>query len=202
MRSLGFLVFLPLLPAIVGCPGMDSQDGVGPAGPARSFILGVEQDGRMLPIRDHQVVLKRKPFVIVVVFPVPDAVLVSASLRPDSFEAARRGEPFSAIPGFAGTRARQELFNRDKTLVVGDDVHQNWQYSSEKVHNFDSVTTRDRALFCRRTVAKYQLSGRQAEDIATIDSPAVYLVFIARQWSPSPANRPEKQREVLKIAFQ
>ena len=90
MRSLGFLVFFPLLPAIVGCPGMDSQDGVGPAGPARSFILGVEQDGRMLPIRDHQVVLKRKPFVIVVVFPVPDAVLVIASFRPDSFEAARR----------------------------------------------------------------------------------------------------------------
>jgi hypothetical protein len=200
MKTPTILALCALLGGAGGCvdPNKDGSTGQ----PGRYFVLGIEQDGQKLSIRDHEVTLKKRPFEVLVAFSSPDAVLVNASFHAESYEAAKRGTPIGSIPGFAGSSVREELFNKDRTLIVGDETYHNWKCYSQSICNFDEVTSREGAVVCRRTVAKCQEPGESAVDVANIDSPAIYLVFIRKQWSADPAQRVEKQRDYLKIAFE
>jgi hypothetical protein len=199
MRALFTLAVCGLTLGAVGCTNGPGR-GAGDLKPGQHFALAVEQDGATLPIADRQVVLKRAPFVVVITFAAPDSVLVNASCRPDTYEAARKGAPLIGTPAFSGTGMRGELFNKDKLLVLADEGYGNWKYFSEKIHNFDDAANVRGAWVCRRTIAKCREGAEEPRDIAKLDKPAVYMVFVKTEWDAS-HSRVEKQRECVKLVF-
>lgn len=197
-------VFLGLAVLAAGCGDLGKNGLLGPANgqDGKYFLIGVEQDGRRIPVRDHQVFVRRAPFAILVVMATEDTVLANASFSSQSFDAARTGAKGSPIPCFSGQAIKEGLFNQEHALVIGDGVFYRWQYYGPQNNRFDSVIQKDGANVCYRTIDKYNVVGDSNwYDIRGIDKPAIYFTFLMQEWNMS-RNRPEKQRDWLMVTFQ
>jgi len=121
---------------------------------ARLFKVEVEQDGKPVPIRDHEALLHRAPFALLLTLPDASDVFVSASFEPATYEVARSGGPFgrddfrSAISGAEGpANAGYDIFVRapDRPILSV------WSCG---LGRFDQVTTAGAGCRGRRTIEK------------------------------------------------
>jgi len=204
MRKLilaGLMLFLPLL---VGCPNSGGPAVVaGKLGPGESFAVAIEQDGRAVPVRDHQVRLKRKAFAVVLAFGRLDGVMVNASFSPRLYEAALERRPLAGVLPLPKRGLAEELFNPDREIFVTDSAYHHWYYFSPKIHRFDSVEKVGEVWVCRRGVQRYRQDGRSgAADLRKIDRRDLYLVFTKTDWSGDHTRRIEKQTEYLHVVFE
>ena len=103
MRKLIFAGWMSVLPLLAGCPNSGGPAVVaGKLEQGEFFAVAIEQDGKAVPVRDHQVRLKRKAFAIVLAFGRLDGVMVNASFSPRLYEAARaalQSSPAVVFPG-------------------------------------------------------------------------------------------------------
>lgn len=170
----------------------------------RYFEVGIEQNGKLLPIENHQVTLQRAPFSLIFYFPQQEGILVNASFTPESFDPARTGQPFNEIPGFSDLGMAEEAFNPRAMLMITSQAPHFWYYAHGAEHRFNEVNERNGLLVCRRIVANVMYRDVTKEIISIRDIPenTLYLVFMKTVWAKDYSQQIEQQREYLKITFQ
>ena len=199
---------LGLAMVVAGCePTSETQAGVTRVIQPTNFTLGVEQDGQRLPVRGHQVTLRRRPFRLVFFFDQADRIdpiLVHASPTPELLEAARAGQDVNALfPPDASFV--EEFLNPDGVLFVGGSGYHNWGYHGQGRHRFDPNGVDplgEKGFLCRRTVATIRGSGREVS-LADWPHDTMYLVFVQAKSKAEAQDSTlrEKQRDWLELRF-
>ena len=167
------------------------------------FAVAFEQSGQLIPITDHQVVLEKKSFSIVLYFKQPDSVLLNTSFSADSYNQARSGAPFEDIDGFADLGMAEEPFNPKTLLMMSDHAPHYWYYDHNANHRFNDVKSKNGIFICRRIVGQvmYRDTNRTLVSIKDMPENALYVVFMRTQWTQDFRQQIEKQREFVKVLF-
>ncbi|MCU0847593.1 MAG: hypothetical protein MUD12_06865 [Spirochaetes bacterium] len=192
--------FAALLAAsIPGC--VSKKKAAGPA--IDHFSLMIEQDGVLKDYNKNEVFLARRPFSITVSFAKPDGIFVSASTEPSSYEAARSGRALEDMRGFSDVEIADELFNRDKVIMLSRRSPNYWYYRNEGEHRFNEIISKDGIVMCKRSVSSVIDADKSMEkkNISALDGDSIYLVFISLEWNADYTRRMEKKREFIKINF-
>ncbi|GAK59148.1 hypothetical protein U27_06124 [Candidatus Vecturithrix granuli] len=167
------------------------------------FSVGFSQDGKIIPVTNHQVVLAKRPFTILLYLKQPDGILVNASFAPQSFKQAQTGAPLTDIEGFSDLGMAEEPFNPKTLLMVSAIAPHYWYYEHDTHHRFNQVTLQNNILVCERIVG--QIMDRDAsktmKSIREIKENALYLVFMKTEWTPDFRQQYEKQREFIQVLF-
>ncbi len=175
------------------------------------FIVGLQQDGRRVPIRDRQAVLLRKPFEVLMVFSRQPGVLVHASTDDRLLDQARSGRPLDAV---APLRNTVRAF-RSHTLLACPDSYDQWYHyglapgmtkfdAAQRVENRGAT-----ALHCVKKIAAFQqlrpgartIDPAKARAIKDLDADRIHLVFVHAPVQPGSPDRVEQQRDWLTIRF-
>ena len=165
-----------------------------------SFVIGFEQSGRFIPVKDHQVTLEKKSFTVVVFFRQPDDILVNASLTTESFDAAKAGAALKAIPGFTNLGMAEESFNPRTLLILSNDSPHYWYYKDENDHRFNDIIPKDGQLICRRLITQVMASGqKQPIIVKELPGDALYFVFLKTSWTNDFSKQIEQQRDYVKV---
>ena len=138
------------------------------------FEVHVEQDGHVLPIREHEIALKRAPFDLVLTLPLHHGVYVSTSTHTAVFDAARRGQPLlrhfrsTAVVAEEWRDADEDLWLDEEPFVYGSvDAQGAWAwgctspwttlqylyYVDREENRFSAVQLERRSMIARRRVA-------------------------------------------------
>ncbi len=167
------------------------------------FAIGFQQDGRSIPIENHQVILKKKTFTIVLYFRQSDSVLVNASFSPESFDQARAGRPLKDIPGFSDLGMAEEAFNPKTLLMISATAPHYWYYLNDSNHRFNDISRTNRMWVCRRIIGQvmYRDITRKTIPVQDISENELYLVFMKTEWTKDFSQQFEKQREYVKMIF-
>jgi hypothetical protein len=174
-------------------------------GAGEFFLVGVQQDGRKVPVRNHAVRLKRKPFDLVVLFPAQPGVLVNASASPRLLTMARSGSDLGSQAPLNNTFRQW----RSATLLGSLDTWDYWYHYglSANMTKFDRVrrvTMRDgkSVMACRKTIRSFQPDDAEAGTaIENLSADALHLVFVHAPAQPG-GGRVENQRDWLTIVFE
>lgn len=171
--------------------------------PMPYFSVGFSQDGKIVPVADHQIILAKRPFTILLYLKQPDGILVNASFASQSFKQAQAGLPFIDIEGFSDLGMAEEPFNPKTLLMISAIAPHYWYYEHDAHHRFNHVTSKNNILVCERIVG--QIMDRDAsktmKSIREIQENALYLVFMKTEWTPDFRQQHEKQREFIQILF-
>lgn len=167
----------------------------------RWLRIEIQQDGRTIPVKDHVVVVQRKPFDLIFYMPDKEAVHVRAASQPALYDLAKSGAPLGKIFNPAQTAAYTP-FNKGEDMMLDDPAIQDswWYDSSEKNHTFNEVTPAAGGFKCRRRVSNFFTNGTSVPVVKT-DFGAIYLVFLTGQSSADHLSTIEEQRDYLKVAF-
>lgn len=197
--------------ALTGLAGCMEQPGIEPGSQSppmsrrdvagQRFAIGIEQHRRPQTIHGHQVTLDRDDFSLMVMLAEEDGVLVTASTRPDAFNAARTGKPLSMIPGINGQRLREPRFNPDRLLVLDAHSHHYWYHFTHRNTKFDQAAWARNVLMCRRSISHVRLPGASEPiRINKLQDRTVYLVIVNAQLDDG-GRLIERQRDWLAIHF-
>lgn len=169
---------------------------------ARRWLrVEIQQDGRTIPVKDHAVVVQRKPFDLIFYMPDKEAVSVRAASQSALYDLAKSGAPLGKIFNPSQTGAYTP-FNKGEDMMIDDPTIQNsWFYdSSEKDHTFNEVTPAPGGFKCRRRISNVFTNGNSVPIVKT-DFGAIYLAFLTGKSSADQLSTIEEQRDYLKIAF-
>lgn len=194
-------LFVFFIFAAAGCGSATEKDKKNPG--FEHFRVFFEQNGVPQEIVSGAVALEKKPFDIIIHFPGPDSVFVSASYDSDSYNAALSGEPLSAIKGFDETGMAEELFNKDETLMLSESAPHYWHYLDQNDHRFSEIIAADAYFVCRKKISFVSTEdnrGRPVE-ISKIKKKEIYLVFMKLDWNKDFTDKNEFKRLPLKIIF-
>lgn len=165
------------------------------------FEVGIEQDGELVTINNHQVTLQKKPFTIILYLRQPDGILVNASFAPESFESARSGKPLKEIVGFTDLGMAEDIFNPQAMLIIAAQSPHFWYYANDANHRFNNVT-RKKGFICRRIIANIMYQGtKKFVPVKDIPEDTLYLVFMRTEWTQDFSQQIEKQRDYVKVIF-
>ncbi len=195
--------FSIVLVALCACsPVLAQQQIVSRTGPY--FGIGIEQNGRALPLEDHEVTLQRAPFTIVLTFPGQEGILINASVMPETFNAAQSGKTLAEMKGFSDLGMAEEAFNPRALLMLSVQAPHFWYYAHEGEHRFNDVMRQEHAVICRRIVANvmYRDVSKQITSIRDFPDAHLYLVLMKTEWNSNYTEQFEKQRDYIKISFQ
>jgi hypothetical protein len=199
LSALALCTLVALLPA----PARAEQ-GALPAAlrPARYFSISVEQGGRVVPIKNHQARLKRRPFDLLIRFARPDAVLVNTWTAPETFTAARAGAPLGKLRGFRQTGMAEGLRNKDRDLFLSPDCPQYIYFEKVGDHRFNKVTRQGQAIVGRRTVKQlFVVPTRKKVRLEQWRGKDLYIVLVKSAWLKDHSGRRELQRGYLRLRF-
>jgi hypothetical protein len=173
------------------------------------FTLGIEQDGKPIPVdkTTHSVRLKKKPFKLVFYFEQMSSMLVQASFEPDLIRKARAGESMEKIIRQDGTIV-EDLLNPEFALYVSrEGLYHNWLYMGPKTHRFDAdkgvqniPESEGGGYYCVRTVKMLDEDGK-AVSIEQCPRNKIYLLFFKVDRIPGSQRRAERQRDWLVLDF-
>jgi hypothetical protein len=162
------------------------------------FAVSIEQDGKPVPIKDHEVSLKKAPFDILVDLPGKGSfVFVNASFDDAMYEKAKTNKPL-------GREFRPGLFmaegerNGDKDIIPGPDAIHSWYYETDQDNRFNEVKPMGAGVRGRRTVANAYVADKEVKVEDWKDS-TLYLVFVSGEGKPDASETIERQREYLKL---
>ena len=165
------------------------------------FAVAFEQDGRIIPIENHQVTLKKKTFSIVIYLKKPGSVLLNTSLSAESFEQARSGIPFENIAGFSDLGMAEEAFNPKTLIMLSTTAPHYWYYEQPSNHRFNDVKTNSGIFVCRRIVAQvmYRDTARTLVLVRDLPDERLYFVFMRTDWTRDFQRQIERQREYVEV---
>ncbi len=167
------------------------------------FSVGFQQDGQIAPVENHQVILKKKAFTILLYFKQPESVLVNASFYPESFKQAQAGRPFKDIPGFSDLGMAEEPFNPKSLLMLSSTAPHYWYFIDDSNHRFNNISQKDGVLVCHRIIGQvmYRDTTKAVRPIRDITENELYLVFMRTEWAQDFSQQFEKQRDYVKVIF-
>lgn len=171
-------------------------------GPREHFAVGLQQDGRKIPIRNHVAVLKKAPFSLVLLFPDQPGVLVNTQTSPALLEKARRRRDLTRSAPLTNTMKQWKA----PILRASDDSWDYWYHYglSRDMTKFDDVQRvelRDggNVMACKKIIQQVQLSpDDQAVPVEELSADRLHLVFV---FAPAQVGggRSEAQRDWLTI---
>lgn len=196
------LTGLALLVCLVGCDEMNTNQPPAPAVDGGSeFTLGIEQDAQRIPVRDHTVTLRKKPFRLVFYFERLSPMLVQASLDPTILEMTRKGRPMDDILR-PGSGIAEDLMNPKRQLYMNrTGSYHNWLYLGPETHRFDPDGVHkleQGGYLCRRTVSHLVIEGNRLP-VSQCPASKLYMVFFKTDRSGT--DRVERQRDWLTLKF-
>lgn len=173
----------------------------------RYFTVEFQQDGKYVPVKDHLVKLKKKPFTMIFLFHKPgeNEVSLNACTYPLSYDMARLGYPLKEIPGFSEYGSMAEWnYNEKKSLFLSRKATLCWYYKDRSDNRFDFVGEENGDLVCKRDVAQLmdRDNSRDLFPIEKLKEDQIYLVFVRADWDKDFKLSAEKQREYIKIQFE
>ena len=178
-----------------------------PAKRTVEFKVEIEQDGKAVEIKDHEVYLHRGEFALLVTLPAKESVFVSASFDPALYEDAKAGRPFgtrfrSGIVGAEGDK------NSEMDLYVsraGNELLHYWWVPAEKDKDdtrFDALTPVGNGYRGRRTVRSYFLAGLDKPQPVAATRRPLYVVFVQGESAKeAPYAVAERRRDFLRVSF-
>ncbi len=202
------LIAAVALPA-VGCDPKTSVESsrvteVRQEGPREHFAVGLQQDGKKIPIRNHVAVLRKKPFSLVLLFSDQPGVLVNTQTSPALLEKARRRRDLTRPAPLTSTMKQWKA----PILRVSDDSWDYWYHYglSRDMTKFDDVQRvqlRDggSVMACKKVLQQVQLSADdEALPVEELSADRLHLVFV---FAPAQVGggRSEAQRDWLTIVF-
>lgn len=198
-----YRVVMMMLLGLWGCFPVTAQQSIlSRTGPY--FGIGIEQNGRAMPLEDHEIILQRAPFTIVLTFPGQEGILINASVTSETFDAAQAGKTLAAMQGFSDLGMAEEAFNPRALLMLSTSAPHFWYYAHEGEHRFNDVARQEKTVVCRRIIANvmYRDVSKQITSIRDIPEAHLYLVFLKTAWNSTYTEQFEKQRDYVKITFQ
>ncbi len=201
MRHVSLLI---LTMVVLNFASHASSQNISSLEPGKYFAVGIEQGGKPLSVINHQVILQKQSFSIVLFLKQPDGILVNASLTPESFESARTGKPLKEIRGFTDLGMAEDIFNPQAMLILASQSPHYWYYENDANHRFNEVTSEQGMIICKRIVANllYRDTTREYVSMRAIREHDLYLVFMKTEWTQDFSQQLEQQREYLHIRFQ
>ena len=178
-----------------------------PAEPC-GFTLGIEQNGRRIPITaSRKVTLDRAEFKLVFYFRQHGSMLVNASFSPDIVNKATSGDNLEniLIPHAA---IAENFGNEDKLLCIRDDgEYHNWVCIDQERHRFDTengVTVipegYESGYLCRRTISVLDTADGTV-DIQECPESVIYMLFAKTDLADKAEDQVDNKRECLEIHF-
>jgi hypothetical protein len=144
-----------------------------PAPAASAFRVELEQDGQPVPIKDHEAVLRRAPFALILTLPDKDGVF-----EPELYETARSGRAFGRADlrgGIAGAEAEANK-SRDITIrTPSDPVIHFWDCDAGQYQRFDQLTPGGGGCRGRRSIDSFYLG--ESVPIGKILRRPLHVVF-------------------------
>ena len=194
-------VGLPVLVVLgLGSGSLAAQSTPVNINPATRFIA-VEQNGKVLPEKDGEVVLDRAPFSLFVAMPSSMRVLTRVSRERRLFDAARASDALTAPFGEGGGFV-EGLRNGDEQIFVMDSEERGyhyWFYDSPTKHRFDAVKLVEKGVIGKRTVSYYKVMDQVTEGVQSIrDFPGDSLYLVSRLMA---GPNTEIARAALKLTF-
>ncbi len=118
-----------------------------------NFHVGIEQDGKLIEIKDGVVCLDKTEFSIIFEFNNPMGVLIHSSFKNKNYELASKTANKSELSGFEFYYGMAEYnFNPKKVLNIADDRLSYWYYEDDEENRFNSVEKVQNKLFCKRII--------------------------------------------------
>lgn len=139
------------------------------------FRIELEQNGRIIPVGNHEAILEPEPFVILVHLSDEQGVWLSASLESAVFEVAQRGGPFGDIFHIYKV-VGEKPENADRDL----DLHTNRLHYFDRgdgLMKFDEVVRDGTSFVGRRTIERFFVDGSYRE-LDGSPLPPLHLVFV------------------------
>jgi hypothetical protein len=190
-------LYTVLFVALLGCLGITVRAQT----PGADFTLRVIQDGKEIDQQNGVCLLQRAPFTLVFEMTSNMPVLVNASFRELSLEAARRGTALNSIPGFRETGMAEGILNEDQDVMVNDAAPSYWYYDSPADHRYDSVVVRNGHYWCYRTIKKvYDVPTEQSTPLRKITTP-LNLVCVTYDQAEGDDVMIERQRTWLQLRW-
>jgi hypothetical protein len=172
--------------------------------PREHFAVGLQQDGRKIPIRNHVAVLEKKPFSFVLLFSDQPGVLVNTRTDADLLERARRRRDLGRTAPLTNTVKAWKA----PVLRARDDAWDYWYHYglSQDMTKFDDVQrlklrNGGSVMACKKVIQRVQLSGEGEEvPVEELSADRLHLVFV---FAPAQVGggRSESQRDWLTIVF-
>ncbi|MCY2923838.1 MAG: hypothetical protein NT031_00080, partial [Planctomycetota bacterium] len=163
-------------------------------GTHEDFAVYLEQDGKLLAIRDRTAILRKAPFTLVLVFPSPADILVNCADTPGVFNAAAGSAPYPT-----GEPVAEAVGNPQHQIVLTEQAYHRWFVTPGTSHTFESITLKDGIYHCRRTIEAFVRPGSPRRGIEGLEGNALYFVFVSRQKLLSMST--VRHRERLKVEF-
>lgn len=181
---------------LIVCLSLISNDSV-----EKGFHVLIEQDGKILKIKNGKVKLDKSEFNIVIELHEPMGLLINASFNKKTYKSASKGKPKSELLGFQNTGMAEGILNTNKEIFISNKSPSYWYYSDEKNNRFNSVEVIDGKYKCRRTISNlYNIDDRLNINIKDVEKP-LYLVFILYKRGKRITNEIEIKREYIKIKW-
>jgi hypothetical protein len=147
--------------------------------PAPRFAVELEQDGKPVPIRDHQASDRRAPFALLLTLPDTAGVYLSTSFDPSLVDTARSGQPFAKADFRTGICGAESERNQDHDLFLrtpADETLNAWGCDSDR---FDQLTALPgEGCQARRTVES--LFASQEKDGKSVSAPVPLANLVRR----------------------
>lgn len=160
----------------------------------RDFAVYIEQDDKLIAVKDHTAVLRKASFTLVLVFPSPSSVLVNCADTPGAYDAATgpgRSVPREIIAEAVGNPQHQ--------IMLTEQAYHQWYVSPGTAHTFESITLKDGIYHCRRTIDGFVRPGAARRGIESLEGDRLYFAFYSEAQGKGPG--PVQRRERLKIEF-
>lgn len=153
--------------------------------------LAIEQDGRVVPIVQHEARILRRPFTLVVrirgggraaMLGTEVGVRLNASFDPRVFDLAVAGKPMPVADGepFGGGSAMAEYEKPEPTLFLADGGSHFWYWKSDDDNRCASVAREGDDILCRRPIENLWDvdDGSGPEPISAERAPALHVVTL------------------------
>ena len=146
--------------------------------PDHYFMAYVVQDGVVLPIDQHVVKVKKRPFEIVLDLPNKKGIFVHMSYDEKTFNGAIENENVSGLPGFDNTAVFELWNNPDLSVFMADHQPMYWFIDHKSKTRFSSYEIiNDRYLCVRKVDNIYDLDAHQEVELSAMKQP-VYFTFL------------------------
>lgn len=166
-----------------------------------AYKVFFHQEGEKIEIADHQVFLKKKPFVIEIEMSKKMGIFLHASFKAKTYKMAIKNEHIGKLQVFNEKGMIEEKHNPNKTLLINDDAPSYWFYSSEDNNRFDRTVKDEYShqVNCFRTVKT--MIDQNSNEIIEVEEAfePVYMVFMATEVGNNSINKIEVQREFIEI---
>ena len=168
-----------------------------------AYAAALLQDGTLHPVRNGRVTLDPAPFVVVVVMPQPDGLLVNASPDPDFYDGIRSNRSLPEIldePAMFMGMA-EYFFNEERTLYVSRVSPHYFFFHSFDQHRYDLVQLTRDVVIGYRSVEFLSDSDAGADPVAVGEwEGPLYLSFYYTLFRDD-GSREEIQRSSTEIRF-